>query len=139
MGFIEIVQILPGNRSTSIGNPLGGHTARCPRVSSSRVMRRATSLVSSMLWWNSPLATERAGAVHLVVRMLGRDGEDFSFVNLKGEMTEVEAWIESEIGLDYLWPGNVRELEQCVRNVLVRGSYRPLQLGKSKGTAIEPW
>ena len=62
MGFIEIVQILPGNRSTSIGNPLGGHTARCPRVSSSRVMRRATSLVSSMLWWNSPLATERAGA-----------------------------------------------------------------------------
>ena len=29
--------------------------------------------------------------------MLGRDGEGFSFVNLKGEMTEVEAWIE--------WPG----------------------------------
>jgi len=40
------------------------------------------------------LATEQAGAVHLVVRMLGRDGEDFSFVNLDGEMTEVEAWIE---------------------------------------------
>ena len=40
------------------------------------------------------LATEQVGAVHLVLRMLGRDGEDFSFVNLKGEMTEVEAWIE---------------------------------------------
>jgi hypothetical protein len=40
------------------------------------------------------LATERVGAVHLVVRILGRDGEDFSFVNLKGEMGEVEAWIE---------------------------------------------
>ena len=40
------------------------------------------------------LATEQVGAVHLVVRMLGRDGEDFSFVNLEGEMTEVDAWIE---------------------------------------------
>jgi hypothetical protein len=40
------------------------------------------------------LATEKAGAVHLVVRMLARDGEDFSFVNLDGEMSEVEAWIE---------------------------------------------
>jgi hypothetical protein len=40
------------------------------------------------------VATEKAGAVHLVVRMLGRDGEDFSFVNLRGEMTEVEAWLE---------------------------------------------
>jgi len=40
------------------------------------------------------IATERAGAVHLVVRMLGRDGEDFSFVNLDGEMMKVEGWIE---------------------------------------------
>ena len=40
------------------------------------------------------LATDRAGAVHLVMRMLGREGEDFSFVNLDGEMTKVEAWIE---------------------------------------------
>ena len=37
---------------------------------------------------------DRAGAVHLVMRMLGREGEDFSFVNLDGEMTKVEAWIE---------------------------------------------
>jgi len=38
---------------------------------------------------------------------------------------EAEAWIRTHLGPDYPWPGNVRELEQCVRNVLVRGAYRP--------------
>ncbi len=38
---------------------------------------------------------------------------------------EAEAWIGSHLGPAYRWPGNVRELEQCVRNVLVRGEYRP--------------
>ncbi len=38
---------------------------------------------------------------------------------------EVESVVVSQLGLDYPWPGNVRELEQCVRNVLVRGSYDP--------------
>jgi hypothetical protein len=38
---------------------------------------------------------------------------------------EVLAWIRENLGEGYAWPGNVRELEQCVRNVLVRGSYRP--------------
>ena len=40
--------------------------------------------------------------------------------------SEVEAWIATELGDDYGWPGNVRELEQCMRNVLVHGRYRPL-------------
>jgi hypothetical protein len=38
---------------------------------------------------------------------------------------EVSACIRDHIGLDYTWPGNVRELEQCVRNVLVHGTYAP--------------
>lgn len=38
---------------------------------------------------------------------------------------EVMAVIESQLGLDYPWPGNLRELEQCVRQVLLKGSYQP--------------
>jgi hypothetical protein len=38
---------------------------------------------------------------------------------------EADDWIRENLGSDYPWPGNVRELEQCVRNILVRGTYRP--------------
>ncbi|MDH3403184.1 MAG: sigma 54-interacting transcriptional regulator [Acidobacteriota bacterium] len=38
---------------------------------------------------------------------------------------EILDWIESRLGVDYAWPGNFRELEQCVRNLLIRGSYEP--------------
>ena len=40
---------------------------------------------------------------------------------------ETEAWIDAHLGPGYRWPGNVRELEQCVRNVMIRGEYRPPQ------------
>jgi transcriptional regulator with AAA-type ATPase domain len=33
--------------------------------------------------------------------------------------------IEGSPGPAYNWPGNFRELEQCVRSVMLRGSYRP--------------
>ena len=33
--------------------------------------------------------------------------------------------MRSELPDDYAWPGNVRELEQCVRSVLVQGTYVP--------------
>jgi transcriptional regulator with GAF, ATPase, and Fis domain len=36
---------------------------------------------------------------------------------------EATAWIKKHLGLDYAWPGNVRELEQCLRNIMIRGSY----------------
>jgi hypothetical protein len=38
---------------------------------------------------------------------------------------EVVGWIDRELGRGYAWPGNFRELGQCVRNVMIRGSYRP--------------
>ena len=41
---------------------------------------------------------------------------------------QVTDWINRQLGTSYPWPGNVRELEQCVRNIIVRGAYRPLRL-----------
>jgi DNA-binding NtrC family response regulator len=41
-------------------------------------------------------------------------------------MPEVEAWIHAHLPAHYDWPGNYRELEQCVRNLIIRRSYKPL-------------
>ncbi|HEX6095378.1 MAG TPA: sigma 54-interacting transcriptional regulator [Thermoanaerobaculia bacterium] len=38
---------------------------------------------------------------------------------------EVVQAIERSPGRGYRWPGNFRELEQCVRSVMLRGSYEP--------------
>lgn len=40
---------------------------------------------------------------------------------------EVGQWIDKNLPDDYPWPGNVRELEQCVRNIMVRNTYKPPQ------------
>jgi DNA-binding NtrC family response regulator len=48
---------------------------------------------------------------------------------------EAEAWITTRLGPDYPWPGNVRELEQCVRNILIHGEYRPPRPGATAGPA----
>jgi transcriptional regulator with AAA-type ATPase domain len=35
------------------------------------------------------------------------------------------SYIRRELGPHYPWPGNFRELGQCVRNIMIRNSYRP--------------
>jgi DNA-binding NtrC family response regulator len=39
--------------------------------------------------------------------------------------SETAVWIKEHLGSRYRWPGNVRELEQCFRNVMIHGEYRP--------------
>jgi DNA-binding NtrC family response regulator len=39
--------------------------------------------------------------------------------------TEVRESIQRDLPSDYSWPGNIRELTQCIRNVMIRGEYRP--------------
>ncbi len=46
--------------------------------------------------------------------------------------SEVVEWINQNLGSAYAWPGNFRELEQCVRNIVVRGSYTPPEAGETK-------
>ncbi|MCF3649205.1 sigma-54-dependent transcriptional regulator [Synoicihabitans lomoniglobus] len=40
---------------------------------------------------------------------------------------EAQRWIEQNLGPHYPWAGNFRELEQCMRNLLVRATYRPAE------------
>lgn len=46
-------------------------------------------------------------------------------------------WIEKNLGPRYPWPGNFRELEQCVRNLVLRGDYRPA--GPLLRGGVEDW
>ncbi|WP_238991318.1 sigma-54-dependent transcriptional regulator [Rariglobus hedericola] len=66
---------------------------------------------------------------YVSTRLLGA-GEGSAFAR------ETVDWIGKNLGADYAWPGNFRELEQCMRNLLVRGSYRPAALGVGAG---EDW
>lgn len=47
-------------------------------------------------------------------------------------LPEVESWIRIHMPKGYAWPGNYRELEQCVRNIVIRGSYRPSQSAEAE-------
>jgi DNA-binding NtrC family response regulator len=62
---------------------------------------------------------ERDALVRFIARRVAGNEEAESLA------LETERWIDSHLGAEYAWPGNVRELEQCVRNVMIRGEYRP--------------
>ncbi len=56
--------------------------------------------------------------LYMTRRTVGEDAEEaYPFVL---------DWITKHLPPGYRWPGNYRELEQCVRNVLIRQTYRPL-------------
>ncbi len=57
-------------------------------------------------------------------------------------VAEVLAWVEKHLGPEYPWPGNFRELEQCVVNIWIRKSYRPVgrsPLALEAGLAGPTW
>lgn len=61
-----------------------------------------------------------------LVRFIARR---FLTAELSDELAdEVGQFVARRLGREYSWPGNFRELEQCVRNILVRRSYEPIQL-----------
>ena len=62
---------------------------------------------------------ERRALVRFIAARVAGDEEAESLAG------ESERWIAEHLGDGYRWPGNVRELEQCVRNVMIRGEYRP--------------
>ncbi len=59
---------------------------------------------------------------YMVARTVGGEAEETERC-----LPEVEEWIAAHLPPGYSWPGNYRELEQCVRNVIIRRSYRPLE------------
>lgn len=64
----------------------------------------------------------------MVRRVAGEEAEDC--------LSEVQQWIAKNLPSNYDWPGNYRELEQCVRNVIIRGSYQPGTAGSVDGDAF---
>lgn len=77
------------------------------------------------------ILSDRSSELEVLVRHIShkvagpRDGSSLA--------EEASSWISKNLGSSYQWPGNFRELEQCVRNILIHGSYEAEILGMSKG------
>ena len=63
--------------------------------------------------------------VYMVRRSVGEEAERV--------IPEVRDWVRKNLPADYAWPGNYRELEQCVRNIVIHGSYHPLESNEAAG------
>lgn len=68
---------------------------------------------------DSPGALEEL-VVYMSRRLAGEEGKELA--------EDVMQWIDAGLPADYAWPGNYRELDQCVKNVLIRRDYRPLNV-----------
>jgi transcriptional regulator with AAA-type ATPase domain len=52
--------------------------------------------------------------------------------------SDVVMWMRKHMPAGYNWPGNIRELEQCIRNIMIHGSYTPRSSRSSaSGESIE--
>ena len=60
-----------------------------------------------------------------LVRFVSRRILSDNVEEAEGLASDAVKWIQKNLGLDYAWPGNIRELEQCVRNLMIRNTYRP--------------
>jgi DNA-binding NtrC family response regulator len=69
---------------------------------------------------------------------LGPEADDEFTEEVERLTAEVVDWIDRELGRDYAWPGNFRELGQCVRNVMIRGSYRPPSATRNRVGVLGP-
>ena len=60
--------------------------------------------------------------------------------DVQEELTEeIACWLETNVPANYNWPGNFRELEQCVRNLMIHGTYRfkkPLEANGTNGSEV---
>jgi DNA-binding NtrC family response regulator len=69
---------------------------------------------------------------------LGAEANDGFTEEVERLTAEVVAWIDRELSRSYAWPGNFRELGQCVRNVMIRGSYRPPSATRNRVGVLGP-
>lgn len=84
----------------------------------------ATPTLAEQLGQAEDRRAELSTLVHFIARRVV--GEEAAADRLTEQTVE---FVERELGAGYGWPGNFRELEQCVRNVLIRRSYRPAEAG----------